>query len=66
MIGKFKKVLCSLLLALSLMVSSILGPVNAQAATIYDESDAEAAELSTVLITTGTTEDLEKIVTYSI
>lgn len=66
MIGKFKKVLCSLLLALSLMVSSILGPVNAQAATIYDESDAEAAELSTVLITTGTTADLEKIVTYSI
>lgn len=66
MISKFKKVLCSLLLALSLMVSSILGPLNVQAATIYDESDAETAELSTVLITTGTTEDLEKIVTYSI
>lgn len=64
--GKLKKVLGSLLLALSLMVSSILGSVNAGAATIYDESDSEVTELSTVLITTGSTDDLEKSVTYTL
>lgn len=64
--GKLKKVLGSILLALSLMITSILGPVNAGAATIYDESDSEATELSTVLITTGSAEDLEKSVTYTL
>ncbi|WP_310602505.1 pre-peptidase C-terminal domain-containing protein [Anaerosporobacter sp.] len=62
--SKVKKVLCSLVFALALLVTSVLAPVNAQAAIIYDDSDVEVTELATLVLTTGTEANREKVATY--
>jgi hypothetical protein len=63
---KIKKFMCSIVFAFTLVVSSVLGPSTAQAAILYDDSDAEVTTLSTVLAATGSKEDLEKNATYTI